>query len=110
MPEDSLLSDEFLRQLINVGEVDILVGIATHNHAKTIGQTVRSIQIDLLNCFPRERAVIINADGGSQDISWTGLIDRRLLHCIGRCCPPENGGVLACRHTKAAGTAAVDRR
>lgn len=67
MAEETLLPDDFLRQLINVGEVDILVGLPTHNHAKTIEGVTRSIQTGILKCFPRERAVIINADGGSQD-------------------------------------------
>src|SRR5579872_4185856 len=66
--EDSnFLTDDFLRQLINVGEVDILVGLPTHNNAKTIDTVVRAIQAGILKCFPRERAAIINADGGSQD-------------------------------------------
>jgi glucosylglycerate synthase len=61
------LTDDFLRQLINVGEVDILVGLPTHNNAKTIEPVIQAIQAGILKCFPRERAVIINADGGSQD-------------------------------------------
>ncbi len=65
--DDSILTDEFLRQLINVGEVDILVGLPTHNNAKTIGPIVATIQAGLLAFFPRDRAAIINADGGSQD-------------------------------------------
>ena len=67
MAEETLLADDFLRQLINVGEVDILVGLRTHNNAKTIEPVIRAIQAGILKCFPRERAVIINADGGSQD-------------------------------------------
>jgi hypothetical protein len=67
LAEETLLTDDFLRQLINVGEVDILVGLPTHNNAKTIEPVIRAIQAGILQCFPRERAVIINADGGSQD-------------------------------------------
>ncbi len=67
MAEETLLTDDFLRQLINVGEVDILVGLPTHNNAKTIEPVIQGIQAGILKCFPRERAVIINADGGSQD-------------------------------------------
>ena len=67
MAEETLLTDEFLRQLMTVGEVDILIGVPTHNNAKTIQPVIRSIQTGILKCFPRERAVIINADGGSQD-------------------------------------------
>jgi hypothetical protein len=67
LAEESFLTDDFLRQLINVGEVDILVGLPTHNNAKTIGPIVRTIQSGILRGFPRERAVIINVDGGSRD-------------------------------------------
>jgi hypothetical protein len=67
LAEESYLTDDFLRQLINVGEVDILVGLPTHNNAKTIGSIVHTIQSGILRGFPRERAVIINADGGSRD-------------------------------------------
>ena len=65
--DGNFLTDDFLRQLINVGEVDILVGLPTHNNAKTIRSIVQTIQNGLLRSFPRERAVIINADGGSRD-------------------------------------------
>ena len=67
MAEETLFTDDFLRQLINVGEVDIVVGLPTHNNAKTVEPVIRAVQAGLLKCFPRERAVIINADGGSQD-------------------------------------------
>lgn len=67
MAEETLFTDDFLRQLINVGEVDIVVGLPTHNNAKTVEPVIRAVQAGILKCFPRERAVIINADGGSQD-------------------------------------------
>jgi hypothetical protein len=67
LAEETFLTDDFLRQLINVGEVDILVGLPTHNNAKTIGSIVHTIQGGILQWFPRERAVIINVDGGSRD-------------------------------------------
>jgi hypothetical protein len=67
LAEESYLTDDLIRQLINVGEVDILVGLPTHNNAKTIGPVLQAIQAGILKCFPRERVVIINADGGSRD-------------------------------------------
>jgi len=80
--EETLLTDDFLRQLINVGEVDIVVGLPTHNNAKTIEPVIRAIQSGILKFFPRERAVIINADGGSQDgtpelVTGTSIDDLR---------------------------------
>src|SRR6202167_192328 len=67
LAEETFLTDDFVRQLINVGEVDILVGLPTHNNARTIGSIVRTIQRGILQASPRERAVIINVDGGSRD-------------------------------------------
>jgi len=65
--EESVLTDDLVRQLINVGEVDILVGLPTHNNARSVEPVVHAIQAGLLQGFPRERVVIVNADGGSRD-------------------------------------------
>jgi hypothetical protein len=65
--EESILTDDFLRELINVGEVDILVGLPTYNDAKTVGNVVQNVRAGLLRYFPRARAVVVNADGGSRD-------------------------------------------
>ncbi len=96
MVEESVLTDDFLRQLINVGEVDILVGLPTYNNARTVGQVVQAVRGGLLKYFPRERAVIINVDGGSRDttqelVRGASISDLqhvsnsyalRTLHCI----------------------------
>ncbi len=52
---------------MNVGDVDIVVGVPTYNDARTVGQVVQAVRAGLLKYFPRERSVIINADGGSRD-------------------------------------------
>jgi glucosylglycerate synthase len=67
MADETILTDDFIRQLIDVGEVDILVGVPTHNDANTVEPTIRAVQAGIVKTFPRERAVIINADGGSTD-------------------------------------------
>ena len=41
--------------------------LPTHNDAKTVEPAIRAIQAGIVKTFPRERAVIINADGGSSD-------------------------------------------
>jgi len=95
MAEESILTDDFIRQLINVGEVDVLVAVPTHNNAKTVGTAIKAIQGGILKAFPRERAVIINADGGStdgtaevvtgasiDDVHAFGEYTLRTLHCI----------------------------
>ena len=103
MAEESVLTDDFLRELINVGEVDILVGVPTYNDASTVGQVVQAIRAGLLRYFPRLRAVIVNADGGSRDASrdlvraasisdlqhTAELHALRTLHCVSTRYPGE---------------------
>jgi hypothetical protein len=67
LAEETFLSDDFVRKLTAVGEVDILVGVPTFNNRDTIEQVVNAIQLGLVKYFPRERIVLINADGGSRD-------------------------------------------
>jgi hypothetical protein len=74
LPEESILSDEFLRQLVSVGEVDLLIGVPTYNNAATAGQVARSLEQALLQSFARDRVVVVNADGGSRDGTPEALI------------------------------------
>jgi hypothetical protein len=64
---ESTLSDAFLRQLMAVGQVDILVGLPTLDNAATIIDVVRAIHLCFTRDFPRLRTVMINTDGGSTD-------------------------------------------
>ncbi len=67
MEDESSLSDALLRQLIAVGQVDILVGLPTLNNAATIIDVVRAVHVSFTRDFPRLRTVLINSDGGSTD-------------------------------------------
>jgi glucosylglycerate synthase len=67
LTDEAFLTDEFLRQLMSVGEVDLLVGICSHNNAKTIGLTVATIEDSFRRHFSRDRVVIVNVDVGSRD-------------------------------------------
>ena len=67
MAEESFLADDFLRQLMSVGEVDLLVGIPTHNNGSTIAHTLQTVEESLRQNFVRERVAILNMDGGSGD-------------------------------------------
>lgn len=64
---ESALSDVLLRQLIAVGQADILVGLPTLNNAATVVGVVRAIHACFARDFPRLRTVLINSDGGSTD-------------------------------------------
>src|SRR5262245_62956168 len=65
--DESTLSDALLRQLMAVGQVDILVGLPTLNNAATVVDVVRAIHVCFTRDFPRQRTVMINSDGGSTD-------------------------------------------
>ena len=67
MAEDTLLSEDLLRQLMSVGEADLLVAIPTYNNAGTIGQTIQAIEDSYQQNFVRDRVAILNVDGGSSD-------------------------------------------
>ena len=84
MPQESLLSDDLLRQLVAVGQVDLLVGLPTLNHASTIPDIVRAVQASFSTYFPRYRSVLLNSDGGSDDNSPALVRD---------CCLDEAGAV-----------------
>lgn len=47
--------------------VDIVVGIASYNNARTISHVVRAVDAGIGKYFPQERSLIINSDGGSTD-------------------------------------------
>ena len=67
MENETALSDALLRQLIAVGQVDILVGLPTLNNAATIADVVRAVHECFARDFPRLRTVMFNSDGGSTD-------------------------------------------
>jgi glycosyltransferase involved in cell wall biosynthesis len=64
---DSTLPDALLRQLIAVGQVDVLVGLPTLNNAATIETVVRAVHVAFTRDLPRLRTVMISSDGGSTD-------------------------------------------
>ena len=76
MAEETFLEDDFLRQLMSVGEVDLLVGIPSYNNAATMGQTVETIEESFQQNFVRDRVVILNVDGGSSDDTRNVLLQR----------------------------------
>ncbi len=67
MEHESILSDALLRQLMAVGQVDILVGLPTLNNASTVVDVARAIYACFTRDFGRQRTVMINSDAGSTD-------------------------------------------
>jgi hypothetical protein len=65
--QQSALSDALLRELIAVGQVDVLVGLPTLNNAATVADVVGAVNVCFTRDLPRLRTVMINSDGGSTD-------------------------------------------
>lgn len=80
MAEDIFLDDDFLRQLMSVGEVDVLLGIPTYNNADTVGSVVQVAEETLQQNFVRDRAVIVAVDGGSSDGTSEAMLRRESPH------------------------------
>ncbi|HEU4683787.1 MAG TPA: glycosyltransferase [Nitrospira sp.] len=53
--------------LRRIGSADIVVGIPSFNNAATIGHVVQAVAAGLAKHCPKERAVLVNSDGGSSD-------------------------------------------
>lgn len=64
MAEDTILADDLVRQLISVGEVDLLVGICTQGDPATTSHAFRAVEQSFQQRFTRQRAAILNVCGG----------------------------------------------
>jgi glucosylglycerate synthase len=73
LAEDFFLADDLLRQLMSVGEVDLLVAVSPHNAVNSIGHAGDAIEQSVRQNFVRERVVIVNVSNG--DIGQDGVVD-----------------------------------
>jgi glucosylglycerate synthase len=70
LADETFLSDDLLRQLMSVGEVDLLVGVLSHSSANTMRRAAHYVEKSLQQNFVRQRVAIISVEGGTlQDSS-----------------------------------------
>lgn len=67
MPEPVALADTTLRQLEELGSVDLVVGVASCDHAGTIAGVLQAAWHGLEQAFPSARVALLHLDGGSRD-------------------------------------------
>jgi hypothetical protein len=67
LTESTVIPDELLRQIIGVGQVDLLVGLPTRGHAGTIGAVVRAVRSCVSTFYPRLRVAVLHLDRASSD-------------------------------------------
>jgi glucosylglycerate synthase len=69
LADETFLSDDLLRQLMSVGEVDLLVGILSHSSANTMRRAAHFVEKSLQQNFVRQRVAIISVDSGAKEDS-----------------------------------------
>jgi phage tail protein X len=78
--EESVLPEDALRRVDDLGSADLLVGIPCFDNADTIGGVVVAVEAGLRKLFPNLRAVICASDGGSSD----GTLETAAAAGVGR--------------------------
>jgi len=74
--DDSLISDDLLRQIIGVGQVDLLVGLPTFEHGESAVALLHAVRAAFRAHFPRQRTALLNVDHGSSDGTVEALYHR----------------------------------
>jgi hypothetical protein len=69
LADETFLSDDLLRQLMSVGEVDLLVGILSHSSANTMRRAAHYVEKSLQQNFVRQRVAIISVEGATVEDS-----------------------------------------
>lgn len=64
MADDSLIPDDLLRQIIAVGQVDLLVGVPAPEHGGLSVDLLRAVKAAFRTHFPRQRAALLAVDQG----------------------------------------------
>ncbi|HXX15830.1 MAG TPA: hypothetical protein VEJ47_13090 [Candidatus Eremiobacteraceae bacterium] len=64
MADETFLPDDLLRQLIGVGEVDLLVGVSSSAATDVLASVVQAISQSFQQQFVRQRVVIVLMDDG----------------------------------------------
>ncbi len=67
LAEETILADDLIRQLISVGEVDLIVGISSQSSAINTSHAFHAIEQSFQQDFTRQRAVIVNVCAAGTD-------------------------------------------
>jgi hypothetical protein len=74
LADDTFLTDDLLRQLMGVGEVDLLVGISSHSNADNTRNDLDAIERTFQQNFARQRAVIVSVSGGDNIVDDSAAV------------------------------------
>lgn len=74
MSEVGEVAERTERDLERLSSADLVLGVATYNNEEAIASVIAAGRMGLARYFPKSRAVIVHADGGSKD----GTMERAL--------------------------------
>ncbi len=64
---NSIIRKKLKKQIDEISEADIIIGIPSYNNSRTIHHVVNAVNAGIMKYFPNHRTVVINSDGGSTD-------------------------------------------
>ena len=77
------LDDQLLANLMAAGSTDVVVGLPTRNHERTVGSVVQAVLSAFEGPFIRQRTLLLNVDAGSNDNTLELLQSSRALYGAG---------------------------
>jgi glycosyltransferase involved in cell wall biosynthesis len=87
----TVLYDEVLAKVEEIGNADILVGIPSFCNASTITQVVKNACLGMVRYFPDLKPVLVNSDGRSADQTPDLVLRTQVPHGVEKIVTPYRG-------------------
>jgi glycosyltransferase involved in cell wall biosynthesis len=75
MPKETIFQPNVQHQINEIGCTDIVVGLCTHNHSRTVGQVLRIIRTGLEHYSASRKFLVVVSDGGSTDETMATVVE-----------------------------------
>ena len=75
MPKETIFQPDVQHQINEIGYTEIVVGLCTHNHSRTVGHVLRTIRSGLEHYYPERKFLVVVSDGGSTDETLSSVVE-----------------------------------
>ena len=75
MPKETIFQPDVQEQINAMGDTEIVVGLCTHNHSRTVGPVLHAIQSGLEHYYPGIKFLVVVSDGGSTDETLSSVVE-----------------------------------
>lgn len=75
MPKETIFQPEVQEQIHAMGNTEIVVGLCTHNHARTVAHVLQTIRSGLERYYPERKFLVVVSDGGSTDETLSSVVE-----------------------------------